>query len=52
MHAVHGFASASYDVIEGEQLNTTFQRNVKGTTNLPILNILGTISSKTGTASE
>ena len=48
---VHGFASASYDVEEGERLDTTFGLNVKGTTSLPLV-ILGIITLETGTASE
>lgn len=49
---VHGFASVSYTVMEGENLNTVFEHNVKGTTNLPGLEILGTITSLADTASE
>ena len=48
---VHGFANATYDVVEGERLDTTFGLNVKGTTSLPPL-IFGTITSVAGTASE
>ena len=51
-HSVHGFASVSYNAVEGESLNTTFHHNVKGTTNLQTLSILGIISSEAGTASE
>jgi hypothetical protein len=46
---VHGFASTSYDVEEGERLDTTFGLNVKGTTSLPLV-ILGIITLETGTA--
>ena len=50
---VHGFAQASYDVVEGERLDTTFELNVKGTTTFPdIFTILGGIISESGTASE
>ena len=45
---VHGFASASYYVEEGEMLDTVFQLNVKGTTNLPNLTLSGTITSVAG----
>ena len=48
---VHGFASTSYDVEEGERLDTTFGLNVKGTTSLPLV-ILGTITLEPGTTSE
>ena len=30
--SVHGFAQAAYDVVEDQRLDTTFQLNVKGTT--------------------
>ena len=30
--AVHGFANATYNVVEGERLNTFFELNVKGET--------------------
>ena len=33
---VHGFADATYFVVEDEILNTTFRFNVKGMTNFPI----------------
>ena len=49
---VHGFANASYDVEEGELLETTFELNVKGTTFIILLFILGTITQEAGTASE
>ena len=45
---VHGFANASYDVEEGERLDTVFQLNVKGTTNLPNLMLSGNITSVPG----
>ena len=45
---VHGFASASYDVEEGEMLDTVFKLNVKGTTNLLNLILLGNITSVAG----
>ena len=48
---VHGFASTSYGVEEGERLDTKFGLNVKGTTSLPLV-ILGTITLEAGTASE
>lgn len=48
---VHGFASAVYNVEEGERLDTVFELNVKGVTNLPLV-ILGTITSERGSASE
>ena len=49
---VHGFANASYNVVESELLDTTFQLNVKGTTNVQSLPILGNITSEESTASE
>ena len=49
---VHGFTNASYDVMEGGILQTTFQLNVKGNTLLQTLPILGTITSEQGTASK
>ena len=52
-HTVHGFAQASYDVIEEERLDTTFGINVKGTTGFPNgFTILGEIVSEPGTARE
>ena len=51
MCTVHGFASTSYDVEEGERLDTTFGLNVKGTTSLPLV-ILGTITLEPDTTSE
>ena len=51
MCTVHGFASTSYDVEEGERLDTKFGLNVKGTTSLPLV-ILGAITLEAGTASE
>ena len=50
MHTVHGFAQASYDVVEGERLDTMFGLNVKGSTNLSALDITGAVTSETGTA--
>ena len=51
-NAVHGFARAneSYNVIEGETLNTTFQTNIKGMTHFRLLIILGAITSIPTTA--
>ena len=45
---VHGFAYASYDVEEGNRLETIFEVNVKGETNLTILSLSGIISSAAG----
>ena len=33
--AVHGFARASYEVVEGKRLDTAFELNVKGVTHYP-----------------
>ena len=52
-HAVHGFAQASYEVEEGQRLDTTFGVNVKGTSTFPNgFAILGDIVSEPGTAGE
>ena len=48
---VHGFANASYAVVEDKRLDTTFSLNVKGETNLPLM-ISGAITSEADTASE
>ena len=51
--AVHGFANATYDVVEGERLDTFFQLNVKGMTAFPSLIIQGTVTTVAGgTASK
>ena len=50
---VHGFLNASYDVVEGERLDTRFDLSVKGTMLMfPSPLITGTITSEQGTASE
>ena len=52
LFVVHGFASAAYDVIEGERLDTVFRLNVKGTANFETA-LIGVITSMAGgTASE
>ena len=48
LHAVHGFTNVSYDVEEGERLDTGFELNVKGMTNFPNLNLLGSITTEPG----
>ena len=51
--AVHGFLQAEYSITEGDSLNTVFQLNVKGTTQLPRLFLTGTITAAAaGTASK
>ena len=53
MHsAVHGFLSTTYNVTEGNRVDTLFQLNMKGETHFSTLNISGTISVTGGTASE
>ena len=47
--AVHGFVRASYNVIEGDTLATTFSLNVKGRTVL-LGAVTGTATSEAGTA--
>jgi hypothetical protein len=49
---VHGFLHASYDVTEGETLETTFRLNVKGITRFPLLTLPGTISVVEDTATS
>ena len=49
---VHGFASAVYDVVEGERLDTVFRINVKGTSIFEIA-LPGVVTSMAGgTTSE
>ena len=52
--SVHGFANATYNVVEGERLNTFFELNVKGETPFGgALVVAGTITTASGgTASE
>ena len=51
LHTVHGFSSASYDVEEGESLETIFELNVKGETRFPMLLMPGNITAEpSGTA--
>ena len=48
---MHGFEQVKYEVLEGETLNITFRRNVKGTTAHRRLSFIGSITSvgdKTG----
>ena len=48
---VHGFSRLSYDVEEGEILETIFEPNVKGETKFPTLLISGNITAEpSGTA--
>ena len=49
-YAVHGFAKASYDVHEGETLATTFEMNVKGSTDSQNLTIEGNVITEADTA--
>ena len=52
---VHGFANATYEVVEDRRLDTVFELNVKGMTAFPTLNdiIDGRITAETGgTTSE
>ena len=51
MYVVHGFASASYSVIEGSILDTTFFLNVKGETGLQGA-VTGVINSRAGGTSR
>lgn len=51
--SVHGFDNVTYNVTEGNRLDFVFQLNIKGTTNLPSLQLNGMIeASPAGTASE
>ena len=43
---VHGFQHPSYTVNEGESSNITFQRDVKGTTRFPLLQLIGAVMSR------
>ena len=43
---VHGFQQPSYTVNEGESIDITFQRNVKGTTRFPRLQLIGAVMSR------
>ena len=45
IHLVHGFEHVKYEVLEGETLNITFKRNVKGTSNHRRLSLRGSITS-------
>ena len=47
---VHGFPEVSYNVSEGETLVTSFDANIKGSTNLPNLVMDGIITSIPNTA--
>ena len=50
---VHGFRQSVYDVEEGNRLDTEFALNVVGTTQLPALDISGTITAEAhGTSSR
>ena len=50
---VHGFRQSVYDVEEGNRLDTQFALNVVGTTQLPALDISGTITAEAhGTSSR
>ena len=52
-YVVHGFANASYAVVEGQRLNISFQLNVKGETASSTRGISGNIAAMAGdTASE
>ena len=42
---MHGFEQVKYEVFEGETLNITFKRNVKGTSNHHRLSLTGSITS-------
>ena len=46
LRAVHGFEKQKYTVFEGESINITFGRNVKGTTDINRLSLQGTITSE------
>ena len=46
LHVVHGFAKREYSVLEGETVDIVFQRDVKGTTILPLLSLQGSITSE------
>ena len=50
--AVHGFASASYDVIEDTNLAITFFLNVKGNTTFQFPDLFGRITSQAGGTSR
>ena len=43
---VHGFLNATYHVIENDTLETLFQYNVKGETEIHSLDISGLITAK------
>ena len=43
---VHGFQQPSYTVNEGENIDITFQRNVKGNTRFPRLQLIGAVMSR------
>ena len=43
---VHGFEKTEYTVQEGESVEITFKRNLKGTTRHRRLSFLGNITSK------
>ena len=50
-YAVHGFRNVSFNVIEGETLDTSFGLNVKGVTRFPSLVLSGDIHVEEDTAS-
>ena len=43
---MHGFEKQKYTVFEGESINITFERNIKGTSTINRLSLQGTIASK------
>ena len=50
--SVHGFNRKTYTLVEGEQLNITFDLEVKGQTIFPSLDVGGRVTSEADTAGE
>ena len=51
-HVVHGFSNVSYTVTEGEELDVTFQINVKGTSRFYLLSFNGNLLTRNDSASK
>ena len=49
---VHGFEHALYTLREGENLTTSFTKEVKGRTVFPFVQLTGLITSEADTAGE
>lgn len=52
INAVHGFPVVSYNVSEGNTLDTTFGLNMKGRTRFPSLLLAGYVTAEADTAGK